>query len=125
MHSLSGLAVFFVVLYIGRDRVKCSTHSVDLKSMVSLLMQLHAEYCGDSSLCDAGGAHTEPENVSFPLPCCTPCSCSSTCDSTNQYCCPDYIPLRKQQNNTLQVTTIRMLYFDAESHTDLHRGNLG
>lgn len=81
LNVMLSLSLFMVGQLLPRGSA-----SLDSNELLSMLLELHKEHCGDSALC-AGSSHFEPTQSLFPLPCCLPCSCLQTCVE-RQNCCP-------------------------------------
>ena len=55
---------------------------------ISLLLELHKNYCGEDFLCKNYSSYWKPSEERMPMPCCVPCSCLPTCE--DQDCCPAF-----------------------------------
>lgn len=56
---------------------------------MSLLLDLHKNYCGEDFLCKNDSSYWEPSAHEIPVPCCVPCSCLPTCGGQLD-CCPAF-----------------------------------
>ena len=52
-----------------------------------ILLELHAEFCGEDFMCKNDSSYWEPAANLIPTPCCVPCSCSPECGNQLN-CCP-------------------------------------
>ena len=52
-----------------------------------ILLELHAEFCGEDFMCKNDSSYWEPAANLIPTPCCVPCSCLPKC-GIQLNCCP-------------------------------------
>ena len=76
---ISGLSVFSKAINTSNEQDK----------LLQFHLQLHKNHCGDVALCDNVTDHVVQLDFITPVPCCLPCSCSSTC-RIQQNCCPGF-----------------------------------
>lgn len=79
------LVLIYFLTYSGHF-IHLNSGSVH-QELLSGLLQLHKNHCGDVAVCDNETGHLEPCFFVIPVPCCVPCSCLSTC-MQQQNCCP-------------------------------------
>ena len=66
-----------------------STNNEKNDMEMSLLLELHKDFCGEDILCKNDSSFWEPSEQMMPIPCCVPCSCLPTCGDQMD-CCPAF-----------------------------------
>ena len=69
--------------------LQTNTTNDEIDRMLSLLLELHKNVCGEEFLCKNDSKYWEPSTFRIPVPCCVPCSCLPTCGN-HFNCCPAF-----------------------------------
>ena len=71
------------------DLSKPKSTNIEKNMEMSLLLELHKDFCGEDILCKNDSSFWEPPEQMMPIPCCVPCSCLPTCGDQMD-CCPAF-----------------------------------
>ena len=90
--------------------------------ILSILLELHNEHCDNTSLCVDENRYGVSGLLTFPMPCCIPCQCSTTCRDMQDCCLADLKKSELLSTTPANVDNDRQKQPDEKERSDVEIG---